>query len=493
MYCSPRIPRIPRKCVVLVPKNKVEWSRHSIVEVEFPTRNIIDSRFEFKFKRVRCDKKRANEFSIANTILQQFLHPILLCDIKFKGNCDIITLEQRPYRLPKRVNRSSFTKVRKVHYKVKGWLYDTFGGESAIDACAGALHDLPNWTVARLTSILAIEKDDAQYQEGLTNITRHDNNSNNLVIPKIFSMHGDLSAPLDLHHTSMLSKPVDSIFCNFALHYFWSCEKATTTFLENLLPHLIEGGRVVVTFLDGDKLQSKGPFKIVSDDDLLEFEVKMISEKNVSVYVASIGVPHIESIITRNELQKRFANANLELVSWLPFDTLRQMCPEELSEGEIEMSSMYVAAVFEKRRTECTSSLDSKRHGMSTKVLFSNILPYTMEREIICYLSVPDLLKCRPLSNIWRREIDTVQITSSVKQAYFSGVANPKVYNDQEVGFFKYKKSRFEIFDLTLRSVELFMRMGGRILPENTDDSSDSLWEDNDRRDFDRSCMYDSG
>ena len=99
----------------------------------------------------------------------------------------------------------------------------------------------------------------------------------------------------------------------------------------------------------------------------------MVNEKTISIYVASIGVQHIESIITRGVLEERFKRAGLDFVSWLPFEALRNLSTEELSEGEIEMSNLYVAAVFEKHST-VPSTLREKT--MTKGVLLSDRLPY---------------------------------------------------------------------------------------------------------------------
>ena len=70
----------------------------------------------------------------------------------------------------------------------------------------------------------------------------------------------------------------------------------------------------------------------------------MENENTINVYVASIGVTYFETIITRSELEKRFTDAGLSLVLWLPFDNLHTMFTAEMSKQEIEMSSLYAAA-----------------------------------------------------------------------------------------------------------------------------------------------------
>ena len=124
------------------------------------------------------------------------------------------------------------------------------------------------------------------------------------------------------------------------------------------------------------------------------------------------------------------------------------------------MSNLYVAAVFEKHSTVPSTF---REKTMTKGVLLSDRLPY-IEREILRYFSIPDLVKCRLLSNEWRREIDTMEIESSVKDACFRDIAGTD--KEKKVCYggdgFKYKSAGFEI-DLSPRSVALFMQMGGTV------------------------------
>ena len=201
--------------------------------------------------------------------------------------------------------------------------------------------------LVRFTSVVAVEVDKHLYQKGLFAIEPHKDDINQF--PKIISVLGDMNFPLSVPDLKVLRNPLDTIFCNFALHYFWESQDQTATFLQNLLPHLAERGRVVITILQGEVLQN-GPIQVFSGkNNCLEFEVNLLNSKSASVYVASIGVAHVEGVIMQEELKRRFENTGLELVLWLPFDNLLTLSREKLSENEIKMSSMYAAAVFEKR------------------------------------------------------------------------------------------------------------------------------------------------
>ena len=476
------------KNIVWVPPTHMEWAKHSVVEVALVQESGV---LGLQFKRLRRDKKRANSFHVANTILQEYIEFTQLCNIDFKRNPDNDTClatigSMVPYRKP--YTRSNFHQLRKLHYSIKGWLYKTFGGQTVIDACSGALHDLPNWIKARFSSVLAIERDELQYQKGLATIQRH--NESNISLPRVCLLKGDLSDSLDLSATDILHSDVDAIFCNFSIHYFLSSQEDSKSFFDNVLPHLAEGGRVIITFLQGEVLQQKGSFEIRSHDDLLEFEVNILDEETASVYIASIGVPHIEYIITRNALQERFQDAGLDMVLWLPFQRLQTMFPTNLSKEETEMSSMYAAAVFEKRKTELSNDVCSYGNELSDGFLFSSELPYFLEKEIIRYFSIPDLVKSRLLSNSWYREVARFQIGSEVKSTYFDCTWRSKsniifqkaIFQAEDTWEYQRTKPREsqEPVYLTVRAVVLYMQMGGPPPMEREDsyDEASSSSED---------------
>ena len=429
------------RSVVWVPSKYAEWSEHAVVEVDLLMADRNCNKVKFEFKRIRYDKKRANSLPVAVDILEQFVEPIELHDINFKILPRNTFSGSWSYRLPKSTCESNFTKLRKLHYQIKGCLYETFGGASIIDTCSGALSDLQIWKATKITSVVAIEKDESLYQAGLNHLRREEKMEGQL--PMISFQQGDLSNPLDLSNICMPSHQVDSIFCNFALHYFWESEEKTFTFLDNLLPYLREGGRVVVTLLDGDKLHRRGSFSIISAGDLIEFDVNMVDEKTISVYIASIGRRHNESIILRSELQHRFKQKGLEFISWLPFRLLRSLSNHALSDEEIEMSNLYTAAVFEKCIAQSSVSCPEKLEAQ--EALLSDRLSHDLEGEIMSYFSIPDLVKCRLLSNQWRREIDKQEVKKKVKDSYFLG---RELFNITQ-------------FYLPLRSFASFIQMGG--------------------------------
>ena len=72
--------------------------------------------------------------------------------------------------------------------------------------------------LVRFTSVVAVEVDKHLYQKGLFAIEPHKDDINQF--PKIISVLGDMNFPLSVPDLKVLRNPLDTIFCNFALHYF---------------------------------------------------------------------------------------------------------------------------------------------------------------------------------------------------------------------------------------------------------------------------------
>ena len=171
------------------------------------------------------------------------------------------------------------------------------------------------------------------------------------------------------------------------------------------------------------------------------------------VFIASIGVPHLQSLIYRNDLEERFDNVGLDLVSWLPFETLNIMFKNDLTKEEIEVSSMYAAAVFQKRKKHRCSLMKFTQNSS----LISFILPISVEEEILHFLSIPDLLTCRHLSSLWRNGVDQLDISSHVKEDYF--VRNDTFFDEDNC---------IKTIHLSPRSMALYIHMGGTVHATST-------------------------
>lgn len=95
-------------------------------------------------------------------------------------------------------------------------------------------------------------------------------------------------------------KLFDSAFCNFAVHYFWENEESTAAFISNISSLLRVGGKVVVTFMRGDRVRSKIPLTIVSSSGAVEFNIEPVEGEGgskIKVFIASIGKAHDEYLV----------------------------------------------------------------------------------------------------------------------------------------------------------------------------------------------------
>lgn len=429
-----------------VPNEFARKSTYGIVEVEITCRE--KSSLELRFRQTRGDKRGATTFDDANNIIDQYLHPISLSDINFnfdyKDGKVLKSMQKKAHSLP--AYRHNID-VCRLHYDIREWLYYKFGGQSIV--VAHSIHDITSWNRVGFTSVLAIENG-YYHQEGSVS-PQHICKNNSESFPKVHVVKEDLLKKIDLSSIDILSQPVDSIFCDLGLQHLWNPkeEKCTCTFLNNLLPYLSEEGKVVVTFLDGDKILEKGSSEIFDDNNILKMEIKILNEHEIDVYIAPLGMHHKENIVTKKRLVTIFKNSGLELLSVLPFELFAESNSIELTKGDMEMSSTYVAAIFQKY--SITASCKKKENKIENEALISNKLAHELEINILKFMSIPDLLKCRLLSNSWCDVIDNFDADDVVQAAYFGDLdgLRPSV-----VKFLRNDEK-------SLRSLALYKKMGG--------------------------------
>jgi hypothetical protein len=411
------------RCTVMVPNDFVELAKHGIVEV-IP-RFVNDGRnFELCFKRVRKDLQRANTFSVAKEILELNRHNVSLEDVTFKNSASIFEKNSEPISAT-----NGFKNMYRLHFKIKGWLYKAFGGKSIIDACSGSLKDISNWKAAQFEKVVAIEKDPGECKRGrcvINNLKKSNNESNFISVQLI---EGDLSSPMGRIIPDGI---VDSIFCNFAIHYVWDKSEKTRFFFSNLIPHLKDGGMFVVTFMQGELLNNYDSdcIQICGDDGKLAFQANFSSpDKTVDVFIASVGRSHVESIMYLNEMKDIFKNKGLEFVDLFQFKDMGNLFHEvNLSSQEEEMSRLYAAAVFKKQ--------DKNYLVQQQDVYLVNpVFPPLLERLFLVYLPISDLVRFRKISKLWKRTIDKVEILPNTKNAYFSQPNKIAQYDERSASY----------------------------------------------------------
>jgi len=274
---------------IIVPKKDSLWAPFSIVE------GVLDIQHRtMQFKRIRRDRKQANSIAEANEILSAIQSAIKLSDLKFTvknprrsfsiqsfNDCVI-------YRLPHDKHTSCFLNLREIHYRIKGILYQLYGGNSIIDAACGGLPDMHNWIVAGIKDILALEKNKVLVTQAKERIKARAARTRNF---KCNVLAVDLSVPQNLSCSQK-----SSIFCNFAIHHFWDSEANISAFFDNLVPILMPQGYFVVTYMNGDYLPRDEDVQILNERGLLEFGARFVNSKIVSV--SSKGRSFEESVET---------------------------------------------------------------------------------------------------------------------------------------------------------------------------------------------------
>lgn len=300
-----------RESSVLIPPEDSAWAAHQIIEVKF---DICTGTFHFI--RIRRDRLMANSAEQIKYILELQLRPIGLSDLSFYSEesraCDISPLVL-PYRIPTK-GKSKFKSLRDLHHGIKGTIYRLFGGNLIVDACCGGLHDKSNWEESGSKQVLAIDQDSEQLERAKERIQNARERPSTVAIQIV---HADLSQPCSLGKaaramwtdttdksrgqadTQLLGKNdefhnaesvIDTVFCHFALHFFWATRETSSTFLQNLVPLLRDSGLFVVTYMRAEIIREQKIVKILNDDGEVEFEAKLHQQdENVQVFVASIG------------------------------------------------------------------------------------------------------------------------------------------------------------------------------------------------------------
>jgi len=373
-------------------------AKHGIVEVY--CKNVGSENMFLEFKRLRKDKKVANTLEVANIILKQIQDPLDLSLLLF------CRTEER-IRYPKTMQQSEFENLRVNHLGIKDWLYRAFGGHRIIGVWAGSLGDMQKWEHASVEVVLSVERDGKSH-------AMTENSASMPLKPHVEIVQGDLTSSLDLQREAGLKGELSSsVFCNFAIHYFWETPEQTTTFLNNLTPLLRDGGVFVVTHLQGEKLLEDGDISLFNPDGNLEFSARVLCDNasSAEIYVSSIGTSFIENIICLDEMKSRFSVAGYVFVAALPFDALGNLIsPTQLTAVESKMSSLYGAAVFQKQ--------SGMKRTPDQAFFVSPSFPPGLEFEFLKFLDIPDLVACRSVCRYWNETLEQFQIEDTVKIPY---------------------------------------------------------------------------
>ena len=432
----------PTKLCINIPPGPAEWAANRVIEAVY---DFATS--QFRFVRVRFDKTQANSLEIANRVLEIQQNPLKLKDIlnlcKFPSKTN--TAYRSQMMIPDR--KSRFSSLRECHLGLKKYLCKHFGGPCIIDACSGALPDLQSWVTTGVRNVVAIEMDDDLVSRARARVAELAPSSTNVRI-----IHEDMTDPqlsiADELRFLNVNDGVDTVFCNFAIHYMWSTKDLTTRFLDNIIQDLKLNGRVVVTFMHGGK-DITSPLKIFNSEGELEFEaVPVENTDQLNVFVKSIGSVHVEAVVGIAELEKRFLKHGLWLMASIPFSKLRgdAFYDLELSAAEEQMSDLYSAAVFVKVPM---NTLPNCGLGITN----GRDVPWPVFLLLLWNFKTDALVCLRRVCRSWRIAIDGMKIVNHDSQD-LSNVRH-RWYIDQNC---QYEENN----PLSLPSQGLLHRMGGR-------------------------------
>jgi hypothetical protein len=164
-------------------------------------------------------------------------------------------------------------------------------------------------------------------------------------------------------------------------------------------------------------------------------------------------------------MKYRFSQAGMDHIITYSFDQLSQMVPHQsaiLTKGEAEMSAMYSAAVFQKRR---------RKRETSTSAL--DTLPQVTVFKIYSFLLSKDLAKLRALSTTFRSEVDRLGNLEEARE-WFNTIPKAVLYQDASA-FLYADVDGLDHIELSPCTMASFLRLGGELRPTAEDDDSSQL------------------
>jgi hypothetical protein len=269
--------------------------------------------------RFRTDKSAANTLPVVIQLLNLVTTPLSIEHV--------ISSVPKSYYNPR---LSALKSLRQYHQTIKRVIYSTFGATSNLDLFCGKLIDLPIYTTIGLGQILAVDIDEKSLAVAQSRLQYHSSLSEKDASCNVSLALCDLSIRDSLKEVAALdeTKSFGAVFCNFAVQYFFASEECTSAFLSNVAPFLADNGSFVVLFMDGNEARKIMPLIITAgscpnnetaqgqmDGESIEFSLSPCENcvDSVNVYIKSIGKNHIESIVEKEELIRRFSKENLFL------------------------------------------------------------------------------------------------------------------------------------------------------------------------------------
>ena len=188
---------------------------------------------------------------------------------------------------------------------------------------------------------------------------RHRIKSSDIEDGAIYLLSLDLATPLNLR--SLIPSRIDTfsaVFCNFAIHYFFSSEDAMDTLLRNVVPLLSQDASFVIIFMDEASVRKEMPIVIreqAANTGPIEFSITYTTDctDTVDVFIRSIGMQHIERLVNIADIREKFEPHGLFCREVFSFEELEALS----TPTKLLNSSFSDLSIDEKRISLISSSI----------------------------------------------------------------------------------------------------------------------------------------
>ncbi len=272
---------------------------NSVVEFAYDLKNIglemtrwvpLRSRHDKTLMANKYKKKMGNEMHVANNIWRSIHENFVMEDINALATTDEDTYKKQIDSLKKRIKigtqeREVYTPQQRVYYEKKtnvgkpmrafhNWIKSSLiglycGGASILDIACGRGGDLPKIIPLNPKLYVGVDSD----YNGLFTISDSAVNRLKNLEPSAEKaknyhfVHADGGTYFkEKMPEAVREKKFDVISIQFALHYFLKSEKEFNNLCENINTYLKNGGHLLITCFDGDKINEEETLKISYTD-----------------------------------------------------------------------------------------------------------------------------------------------------------------------------------------------------------------------------------
>ena len=364
--------------------------------------------------RVRKDKKSPNDFSTAMNVWRSIGYPVteaIITGTHDVHTTDIPTVEAYYKRITSRDKFISRNMMYFHNQGVKNSLISqyvrTAGATTLLDIACGKAGDLNKWISSGLTTVFGVDKSrdniqnpvDGAYTRLMSTREANDRKYVFGTMDATRRITPDYVASLDeddQYVGDLLFKhgKFDIVSCQFALHYFYEKDAILENFASNVASFLRPGGYFIGTCLDGEKVQDKLRGKDIVKgvhNNRLVWQIKRVSDREVKVYMESIGAEISEYVVDFAELTEKFKAYGMVPVEFKSFEDIYNQTLQSNQTAyfidfmkamtEVEKEYSFMNTTFVYRMKETTTVEESSVAPPKKKVAKKKPVPVIVEAE----------------------------------------------------------------------------------------------------------------